>query len=45
MEFIGRGRRRNQHTNIPLQPQDHHVPQPHGQVVVQDEWSFLESFE
>ncbi|KAG4932657.1 hypothetical protein AAZX31_17G084700 [Glycine max] len=46
MEFIGRGRRRNQHTNFPLQPQDHHHdPQPHGQVVVQDEWSFLESFE
>ncbi|CAJ1943811.1 unnamed protein product [Sphenostylis stenocarpa] len=43
--FIGRGRgRRHQHTNIPSQPQEH-VSQPHDQVVVREEWSFLESFE
>ncbi|RZC10871.1 hypothetical protein D0Y65_011221 [Glycine soja] len=37
MGFIGRGRRRNQHTNIPLQPQDHHVPQPHEERAKQEE--------
>jgi len=42
--FIGRGRRRNQHPNFPLQAQEN-VSQSHDQVVVQEEWSFLESFE
>jgi len=40
----GRGRRRNHGANFPLQAQEH-VPQSHDQVVVQEEWSFLESFE
>ncbi|RDX58218.1 Plant UBX domain-containing protein 10, partial [Mucuna pruriens] len=46
MGFVGIGRRRNQHTNFPLQPQDHVPrPEPHDHVVVPEEWSFLESFE
>lgn len=44
--FVGIGRRRNQHANFPLQPQEH-VPlsQPHDHVVISEEWSFQESFE
>ncbi|XP_027330847.1 plant UBX domain-containing protein 10-like [Abrus precatorius] len=45
MGFVGIGRRRNQHTNIPLQPQVLSQPHGHHQLVVPEEWAFLECFE
>ncbi|KAK7330516.1 hypothetical protein VNO77_24711 [Canavalia gladiata] len=45
MGFVGIGRRRrNQQPNFPLQPQGL-LPQPHDDLVVPEEWAFLDSFE
>ncbi|KAJ1398258.1 UBX domain [Sesbania bispinosa] len=43
MGFVGIGRRRNQHTNFPLQPQSPLLQQ--DPLLVPEEWTFLESFE
>ncbi|KAK7265661.1 hypothetical protein RJT34_33284 [Clitoria ternatea] len=43
MGFVGRGRRRNHHTNFPLQPLG--LPQPHDHQLVPEEWTFHNSFE
>lgn len=44
--FMGRGRRRNHHASVQLQPQVPPIlPQEQDPLVVPEEWAFLDSFE